>query len=167
MAQHRTGLCPAWCCGSGRHNTPFRADVWPEKKHHDREVYACECASHRGRPGNGALILPHCKHGNSDEKKRARQIAEQVSSVSSQASLRHLSAECGRRSGIGTNFPFWPRPAAALQCATDADRPEAVVHRVQHERTAPSTAKWSLRISQCRGANGQSGRALGYVRRRY
>ena len=46
-----------------------------------------------GRPGNRTLILLHCKH--SYENDRARQIAEQVSSVSPQASRRDLSANAG------------------------------------------------------------------------
>jgi len=54
--------------------------------------------------------LPHCKHSDSDENNRARQIAEQqVSSVSSQAPLRHLSANAG----VGREWLVMAEPGRA------------------------------------------------------
>lgn len=93
MAHHRMGRTGADASnpdGATRRLAPTFA---PEQRHYDREVHAFQWASHRGRPGNRTLILLHGKH--SDENNRARQIAEQVSGVSPQASLRHLSAGAG------------------------------------------------------------------------
>ncbi len=54
-------------------------------------------------------MLPHYKPGDSDENERARQIAEQVPSVSSQASLRHLSADAG----VGREWLITAEPNSA------------------------------------------------------
>jgi len=58
-------------------------------------LFAPSSAPLIGPPGQRGTHLPHCKVSDSDENERARQIAERVSSVSSQAPLRHLSANAG------------------------------------------------------------------------
>jgi len=45
----------------------------------------------------GALILPHCKHIDSDENERARQIAERVERIIASVTPV-LKRQCGRRS---------------------------------------------------------------------
>jgi len=99
----------------------------PEQRHHDREVHAFQCATDGGRPGNRTLILLHCKH--SDENNRAWLIAEQVSSVSPQASLRHLSVNAG--AGREWLIRAEPNsvgylPGGPLPARNDPERPSVV-----------------------------------------